>query len=192
MGRRRFEELSTGERRRIVAGVLLRTLLSAGLVITVYYLLPLDRPFETGPWLRFGIALVGFGVAVTWQLRVIAVSDTPRLKATQLIAVGVPLLVVLFASAYAGLDRAQPGSFSEDLGRTDALYFTLTVFATVGFGDIVPETEGARILTMIQMAVGLVVVGVAARAVVGAVRAAQRRADEESQASQAGRADRTR
>lgn len=177
MGRGRFDELPATARRRLVAGAVLRTVLSAGLVITGYYLVPLDRPFDAGPWLRFGVALVAFGAAVGWQLRAVAMSDTPRLKAAQLVAVGLPLLLVLFASAYAGLDRAQPGSFSEDLGRTDALYFTVTVFATVGFGDIVPRTEAARILTMIQMEVGIVVVGFAARAVVGAVRTALRRAD---------------
>lgn len=179
MGRRRFEDLPARARRRFVAGAVLRTLLSAGLVITGYYLVPLDRPLEVGPWLRFGIALVGFGLAIAWQLRVIAVSETPRLRAVQLVAVGFPLLLALFASAYAGLARTQPGSFSEELGHTDALYFALTVFATVGFSDIVPRTEAARILTMIQMSVGLVVVGFAARAVVGAVRTALRRADEE-------------
>ena len=39
----------------------------------------------------------------------------------------------------ARLDRSIP--FSETFGRTDALYFTVTVLATVGFGDITPVTS---------------------------------------------------
>jgi hypothetical protein len=32
------------------------------------------------------------------------------------------------------------------LTRTDALYFTVTVFSTVGFGDITAKTETARLV----------------------------------------------
>ena len=34
------------------------------------------------------------------------------------------------------------GSFTQPLDHTTALYFTVTVFATVGFGDIVAATDG--------------------------------------------------
>lgn len=54
--------------------------------------------------------------------------------------------------------------------RSDALYFTMTVFSTVGFGDITPVSEPARLLITGQMAVDLVLIGVAARVLVGAVQ----------------------
>jgi len=44
------------------------------------------------------------------------------------------------------------------------------VFATVGFGDITPQTELARIVVTIQMLVGLTVVGVVAKVLFGAAR----------------------
>ncbi|MFD5806536.1 ion channel [Streptomyces sp. NPDC127020] len=44
------------------------------------------------------------------------------------------LFLVLFAGSYYLLVRSAPGSFSEPLNRTDALYFTLTTFTAVGFG----------------------------------------------------------
>ena len=37
-------------------------------------------------------------------------------------------------------------NFSEPLTRTGALYFTVTVFSTVGFGDITAKTEAARLV----------------------------------------------
>ena len=36
-------------------------------------------------------------------------------------------------------DAQDPSSFGEPLTRSDALYFTITIFATVGFGDINPD-----------------------------------------------------
>ena len=46
------------------------------------------------------------------------------------------MLLLVFASVYVQIETSQPNSFSETLSRTDALYFTVTVFATVGFGDM--------------------------------------------------------
>ena len=54
--------------------------------------------------------------------------------------------------------------------RTDALYFTVTVFATVGFGDIVATSEGARVLVMGQMIVDVIIIGIGAKIIVDAVR----------------------
>jgi hypothetical protein len=55
---------------------------------------------------------------------------------------------------------------------TDGLYFTVTVFSTVGLGDIAPVTELARVLVTIQMLVGVLVVGLIAKLVLGAVQLA--------------------
>lgn len=87
----------------------------------------------------------------------------------------VPLLLVVFAGACILMERAHPGSFSESLNHTDALYFTVTVFATVGFGDITPVTGAARVLTTVQMLVDLAAVGVIAKVIFGAVQTGLRR-----------------
>jgi voltage-gated potassium channel len=54
----------------------------------------------------------------------------------------------------------------------------VTVFATVGFGDIAPVSELARVLVTIQMLVGLLAVGVIAKFVLGAVQVAVARRAE--------------
>ena len=92
-----------------------------------------------------------------------------------MIALGLPLLLVLFAATYITVDGQQANAFTEPLSRTDGLYFTVTTFATVGYGDISPKTELARALATVQMLVGLLAVGVIAKVVLGAVRVAQER-----------------
>ncbi len=63
-----------------------------------------------------------------------------------------------------------PDSFTDPLTRTDSLYFTVTVFATVGFGDIAPVTQAARVLVTVQMVGNLLLLGIALRVVVLAVQ----------------------
>ncbi|MET0191105.1 MAG: potassium channel family protein [Pseudonocardia sediminis] len=161
-------------RRRTVVTDVLRAVLSATLLLWVYYRVPLDRPLSADTGIAFGLGLLVLAVVMVWQIRSITASDRPRLRAVQVVAIGLPMLLVLFAAVYVVI-AATPGSFTEVLGRTDALYYTVTVFATVGFGDIAPRSEVARIVTMIQMLVGLVAVGLIARMVIAAVDVAVRR-----------------
>ncbi len=51
-----------------------------------------------------------------------------------------------------------------------ALYFTVTVFASVGFGDIVAQTDSLRLLVTLQMVLNLVVFGVVIRLLASAAR----------------------
>jgi hypothetical protein len=87
----------------------------------------------------------------------------------------VPLLLVIFAAVYYSIGDDDPAAFSESMSRLDALYFTLTTFATVGFGDITSVSPQARTVTMIQMIVNLVVIGLGVRVVVGAIDYGRRR-----------------
>ena len=69
------------------------------------------------------------------------------------------------------------GSFSEPLTRMGALYFTVTVFATVGFGDISPVTDGARAAVTAQMVLNAVFIGLLVKVIFGAAQASLRRDD---------------
>ncbi|MCX4776036.1 potassium channel family protein [Streptomyces sp. NBC_01264] len=170
--------LRAPRRRRLVAGCLLRSTASAVLLTGLFYLAPLERGFGvlTVALLALGLAL--FGGVVAWQVAAIARAEYPRLRAIEALATAVPLFLILFAASYFLLSKELPQSFSEPLSRTDALYFTMTVFATVGFGDIAPTTQVARALTTAQMAADLIVVGVVAKVLFGAVRIGMRRRGE--------------
>jgi voltage-gated potassium channel len=166
--------------RRAVFGTVLLSAVAVCLILAAYYAAPLDRPLDRTTGLLLGAALLLFGVLVAVQVRGILRSRRPRLRAIQALIIGVPLLVVVFAATYCTVDAQQPGAFSEALSRTDGLYFTLTVFATVGFGDITPVTQLARVLVSVQMVVGLLTVGVIAKVLFGAVQLAQSRQSERS------------
>ena len=154
---------------------LVRALLNTMLLIVLYYLLPLDRALDTGAItvLVFGLlVLVGL---VGWQIRAILRADYPALRAVEGLAVTIPLFLLLFAVVYFVMARAQSAAFTQPLSRTDSLYFTVTVFATVGFGDITATTQLARAVVTVQMVADLLVLGVLLKVVVGAVRTGQQR-----------------
>jgi hypothetical protein len=136
MTKKPYFELSRAARRRI---------------FVVYYVAPLDGPLSLRTLITFGLGLLTFAGLTFWQVRAIIQSDVPVLRAMQALASGVTLLLVLYSSLYSVIAYNQTDSFTQTLSRTDGLYFTVTVFATVGFGDITPRSELARIITTTQM-----------------------------------------
>jgi hypothetical protein len=58
------------------------------------------------------------------------------------------------------------------------VYFSVTVFATVGFGDISPVSDPARIVVTVQMIADLLVLGLVLRAVLDAVSRGRARLSE--------------
>jgi hypothetical protein len=153
----------------------LRAVLSIAAVVTVYYYLPLDRT-STGGAIAFLIGgLLVFAALTVFHVRVITRSRFPGVRAVEALAISIPLFIVLFASTYFVMERLTAASFGVPLTRTDALYFAVTVFATVGFGDITAKTEAARLVVTGQMIADLVFVGVGIKVIVGAVGRGQRR-----------------
>jgi voltage-gated potassium channel len=178
MTRKRYDQLTRAGRARVTTGALLRAAATVALLLCGYFLAPLDRPLDAGTLVKFLLGLVLVGAIVAWQARRILTSHVPRLQAIQAIAVILPLLLLVFAAIYVAIETNRPGSFTEPLSRTDSLYFTVTVFSTVGFGDIAPKSELARVLTMTQMLMGLIAVGLVARILFGAMETAVARRDE--------------
>jgi voltage-gated potassium channel len=96
-------------------------------------------------------------------------------RAVEALGLIFPLYLLIFASTYFVMQRASAASFTEPLTRTDALYFSVTVFSTVGFGDIAPKSEVARVVLIVQMLGDLAILGAGARVLLGAVRRGQQR-----------------
>ena len=179
MTTKRYDHLSPSARRRRRIVQLVWTALSPVPLVTLYYLAPLDGPLDVSTVIGFALGLVAFALVILWQVRAILLSDAPRLRTVRAVVIGVSTLLVVFAATYSVISHGRPDSFSEPLSRTDALYFTLTVFATVGFGDIAPRTDAARIVTMIQMLVGLIAVGLLGKIVFAAMQKALGRQEDE-------------
>jgi hypothetical protein len=160
--------------------VLIRALVVAVLIVVLYFVLPLRAAVDLGTVIRLVAGLVALALLVAWQLRGIARSPYPALRAVETLAVVIPLFLLLFAAAYTLMSRADPAAFSEEVSRTDAVYFSVTVFATVGFGDISPVSDPARVVVTIQMIADLLVLGFVLQAVVDAVSRGRARLGETS------------
>jgi voltage-gated potassium channel len=161
------------ERRRQARRVLLTLLRALGstiALVAIYYLLPLDRTSSAGAVAILAVGLVAFVGLVAYQVRAIIKATYPVLRTVGALATSAPLFLILFAGTYFVTAGISDSNFNEPMSRTDALYFTVTVFATVGFGDIVATSEGARVLVMGQMIVDVIIIGIGAKIIVDAVR----------------------
>jgi hypothetical protein len=168
-------DLPQRTRRRLALRAVLRPTLTATCLVVVYFALPLKGHFTLATAVELAGGLLIFIAMVVWHTRAIARSAYPRLRAIEAFAMAIPLFVLLFATVYVLLGNNESGAFSEPMTRTDALYFTITLFSTVGFGDIVPLSQPARILAMVQMLGDLIVIGLAAQVLLNAVRRGLRR-----------------
>ena len=151
---------------------MLRALGSTAALVAIYYLLPLDR---SSIGVVIGILAVGLLALVG-----LAAFPSPRDHKERLSGVGgpsepsplsVPLFLLLFAGTYFVMGTISAGTFSQPMTRTYALYFTVTVFSTVGFGDITAVTEPARVLVTGQMIADIVIIGLGVRIIIDAVKA---------------------
>jgi len=176
------QELPPAIRRRLIVGAVLRGLLTATVLVVLYYVLPF-RSLSGDTALRFLAGFLIFIGITVWQVKTITGSRYPALKAAQALGLILPLYLLVFASTYYVMERTSAANFSEPLTRTDALYFTVTVFSTVGFGDITPKSELARIVLTFQMLGDLAILGAGVHVLLGAVRRGrQRRTDTEGNA----------
>jgi len=154
-------EASTGERLRVISLSVLRMLVTVAAVLLLYAAIPTATSAQD---LLDGVplliaALTLFALAFAWQIRRIRRSRHPGLRALEAGVTSLALFLLVFATFYLTWDATHPGAFTEPLDHLNAMYFTVTVFATVGFGDITPVGDTARVVTSLQMLLDLVFIG---------------------------------
>jgi hypothetical protein len=141
--------------------------------IALYFLLPLDR---FGPLFSL-VLLLGLLVAMVpmtlRHARKVASSSTPMIEAAEALLTLMSALVIGFATVHYSLAHQVDDQFSGLDSKVDGLYFTTTVLSTVGFGDITPIGQAARVVVSIQMLFDLAFVGVAVRVLGQALRTAR-------------------
>jgi voltage-gated potassium channel len=167
----RWSELTRRQRRREVIETMLAVILTWVLLLGVYYLLPFTDLTSTRSLVRLALSIVAFAAVLAWQLPRVMHADLPVLRAVQALGGAIPLFLVIFAAVYLSLSHTSTSHFSEPLNHTGALYLTITVFSTVGFGDITPEGDLARIVVNFQMLLDLVVIGAVVRLLTTAAKA---------------------
>jgi hypothetical protein len=162
--------LSKAERRRRLTIGLLRSLAITLVLLAGFYLLPLERLSSLPIGLTLTAGLLALAAVAAYQVRAVVRARHPAVKAVEALATTAPLFLLLFAAAYFLMAADDPSNFTvETLTRTDSLYFTVTIFSTVGFGDISAASEAARVLVTVQMILDLIVLGLGIRILVGAV-----------------------
>jgi hypothetical protein len=180
---RRLSELERGERRLAWLRTLAVLALAWAVLATVYYLLPpgvlpARHHTDTSFFLHVGAAAALFAAILTSQARRIVAAELPELRAIEALGFVIPLslFLVLFSAFYLSLSKSSAGMFSVQLDHTRALYFTITVFSTVGFGDITPKSDLAMIVVSTQMLLDLVIIGAVVRLLLNAAQAGLARA----------------
>ncbi|MGW7682007.1 potassium channel family protein [Kribbella sp. NPDC054772] len=158
-----------------VAWALLRVAVVAAALVALYYALPLDHASTFTAVTILVVGLAAFIALVTAQVLMILRSPFPAVRAVESLGTSVPLFLLLFASTYVVMAARSASSFGEHLTHSEALYFTVTVFSTVGFGDITAKSDAARMVVTGQMIADLIVFGVAIKVVVGAVQRGRQR-----------------
>jgi voltage-gated potassium channel len=178
---RRLTDLTPSEQKRAVALAVLRFLATFALVLAVYYFLPINID-QTGTVfiLGFVLGLILLAAIVVWQVRTILRADLPALRAMEALGVVLPFFLCIYAASYLILSASEPTAFNHVLDHSTALYFTIVVFGTVGFGDFIPTINPARMLVSSQVLLDLVFLALVVRVLFGASRLSLRRAGEEA------------
>ena len=178
--------LPAARRRRLIAFGLMRATAATAVLVAAYYLLPLNHLAGVPLGVILVVGLVVLTAMSVYQIRAIVSASYPGIRAIEALAATAPLFLLLFAAIYFLMAQADLSNFNvHSLTRTDALYFTVTVFATVGFGDIVATTQLARLVVTVQMILDLGVLGLGLRVFLGAVQRArhQHTAQQETESS---------
>jgi voltage-gated potassium channel len=180
-----MHDLPAPPRRRLIVIGLLRASATTVVLVAAYYLVPLDHLAGVALGVTLAAGLLVLVAMSAYQVRAIIKARYPAIRAIEALAATAPLFLVLFAAIYFLMAQADLNDFNvHSLTRTDALYFTVTVFTTVGFGDIVATTQVARLVVTVQMILDLVVLGLGVRVFLGAVqRGRQQHTAQETESS---------
>ena len=168
-----FQDLDQRRRREVVLLAAARGAATITAILGVYLLVPItgfNNSMPVAAWVRLIAIILIFLVAMVLQVQLIITAHVPQVRAAEAVVVSVVLFLCLFSLLYASIAVTDPASFSEDLDRVDALYFTTATFATVGFGDVVPASSLARVAVTIQMIGGLGLLVMIAKVVFYAAR----------------------
>ncbi|MEU2895351.1 potassium channel family protein [Streptomyces sp. NPDC001273] len=132
-------------------------------LVAAYFLLPLDRLGPQRPalsWVLFGVALALIALLLLRQVVRVLLS-VPGVRPGLVIPPLMCLSILVFATAYLALAR-NPGELDGISTRLDALYFTLVTLATIGYGDITPRGQEARLVAVLQIVYSFVFLTAAA------------------------------
>lgn len=148
------------------------TVVAIVLAVVVYYELPVPGRMRGSSWAYLfcgGLVVLGTLISLT-VVRLLRAGPEHRARTLILLL----CISVLFFS-YADVVLAkQPGQFVDLHTKTDAVYFSVSTLATVGFGDVHAGGQLARAAITIEILFNLVFIGMAIAMISGILRAQAR------------------
>jgi len=147
------------------------TALTALIPLAAFFVIPLDD--RLGKVLAVVLVVCAAAALLPLSLRQarrVLHSEQPLFDATRSIVSGLVFLITAFSVAYYVLGTAYEDQINGIETKLDALYFTVTILATVGFGDVTATGQAARAVVTAQMIVNLAVLAVSLRVVSWALK----------------------
>jgi hypothetical protein len=166
----RLSDLDPAQRHRAIFQTAATVILAWVLVLAAFYLVPFAHLNGTRSVLRLISVVALVGAVLAMQIRRISKAELPELRAVEALAVVIVVFLAGFSVVYLNLSHGTQATFTQPLDHTKALYFTISVFSTVGFGDITPRTDTARLIVSAQMLLDLVIIGTVVRLIFNAAR----------------------
>lgn len=167
--------------KRTTVRFLVRTGLTVSGLLALYAVIPVPGHQESLP-VTVLLALVGLAVLTYAFLTLAERARRSTEEASVRIEAVVAVLYafVVFTSLVYLAIASNPGQFTGLHTRVDALYFTMSTIATVGFGDVHATGQVARTVVTIQIFLDLIFVGLMARIILPSVVNSRARAREGS------------
>lgn len=128
-------------------------------LLVAYFSFPLRLDSAAGTVVSLLLTTLGLGLVtliMVTELRHLRHGTAGR--SAKILALLIVLLVMMFSLAFFLLNRVDPDQVAGLDTRTDALYFTLSTMATVGYGDVHAEGQLARAMVCALIAFNVVVV----------------------------------
>lgn len=166
----RLADLDPTSRRRAMLRCGLTIAAAWVIVIGAFYVAPIGHESSLRAVVRLGADIALIGAVFAWQIRRISVAELPELRAIEALGIVIVLFLVAFSGIYLGMSHESPLTFTQRLDQAKALYFTITIFSTVGFGDITPRTDPARLVVAAQMLLDLAIIGAVVRLIFNAAK----------------------
>jgi hypothetical protein len=166
----KLAELEASQRRVAMVRAAATIILAWVLIVGAFYLLPIGHESGLRAVLRLGADIALVGVVFAWQIRRIAVAELPELRAVEALGIVVAVFLVAFSAIYLAMSHESASTFTRPLDHTQALYFTISIFSTVGFGDITPRTDASRLVVAAQMLLDLAIIGAVVRLLFNAAK----------------------
>jgi voltage-gated potassium channel len=155
----------------------LRSGLTVSALLALYFVIPVPGN-QADLGLTVVLALAGLG-GLTYAFLSLAnharqSTDEQSVRIEALVAV-LYAFVVFSSLVYLAI-ASDKGQFTGLNTRVDALYFTMSTIATVGFGDVHATGEVARAVVTVQIFLDLIIGGLVARLILPSVVDARQRA----------------